>query len=325
MVVIRVGRSLRVYGWLIVILLAAVVFFPGPGYSRAIGAAHDFAHAPVFGIVCIVLLAWMRAAPRMRALGLAQQYALAIGIASVLGIATEVAQAFTNRDASWVDVRSDILGACAFAGMFAAFDRRVERRALAIAGCVLGVAAMIWHSLPLAVTAWDYARREREFPVLLAGESVARNGFLEGMGANVAQRVLPAPFARTPDEQALHLQFVSGQWLGVAIIEPSPDWSGYRMLSLDLANPGDAPLPVTLRVHDRAHDQRYADRFNRAFVLEPRQRTTLTIPLAEIERAPGERSLDLENVAGFVLFTTQEHAGRDLYVSRIWLSRPKGP
>lgn len=316
---IREARSLRSYGWLIAILLAVVVFSPDPGNSCAIRAAHDFAHAPVFGLVCVLMLLWLRVSQRWRALGVARHYALAIAVACALGLATEIAQAFAARDASWTDLRSDVLGAFAFAGMFAATDRRIATRRAALAVCILGLAALTWHTVPLALTAADYARRRQEFPVLMNGDSAARNGFLTAIGAEMEQGRLPAAFARAAHEQALRVRFVAGEWPGVDIDEPEPNWSAYRTLALDLTNPGDEPLRVVLRVHDRAHDYRFSDRFNRSFELQPRQRKTLAIALEEIERAPRGRTLDLRRIANLMLFTTKEYVGKELYVSRIWL------
>ena len=81
----------------------------------------------------------------------------------------------------------------------------------------------------------------------------------------------------------------------------------------------EVKLDVSIRVHDRTHNWEFADRFNRTFRLGPQSRTTVRVPLLEIERAPLGRRLDLQHVANFQLFTSGVNAGRELYVSRIWL------
>jgi hypothetical protein len=281
-------------------------------------AVHDFVHAPVFGIVCVAILSMLRQWPRQNESRVGWQYVLAIAATSAFGLATEIAQAFTGGDASWVDVRSDALGAMAAAGVFAAFDARIPRARGRVA-CALGAAAFVWHAIPLFVTATDYARRAREFPVLMAADSVERNGFLIGSNAHLEQRPMPGLFAREQHEQALYVRFASGRWPGIHLLEPVPDWSGFDALRIDVVNPGDASLALMLRIHDRRHDQRFEDRFNRGWELPPNSRTILRVPLADIEQAPKGRLLDLRQVAGVVLFTTDRYAGRELYVSRIWL------
>ena len=312
------SRSLRLYGWLIAILLVLVVVSPDTGDSRAIRAAHDFAHAPVFGVVCIAMLLMMREWSRLNDLRVEWQYAIAIVVTSVFGLVTEVAQAFFERDASWLDARSDILGTLAAACVFAAFDQRVSR-SLAKVTFAFGIAAFVWHSIPLLTTAADYVRRTRDFPVLLAGDRVERNGFLSGSHAHLEQRAMPQRFARAAHERALYVRFEPGTWPGIHLDEPVPDWSGFGALMIDVANPGDTVFTLKLRVHDRKHDQRFEDRFNREYELPPNERTTLRVPLAEIERGPSGRLLDLRQVAGVILFTTNDAAGRELYLSRIWL------
>jgi hypothetical protein len=317
--VIRGVRSWRLYGWLIVILLGIVVLAPGLGHpSKAIGAAHDFAHAPIFGIVCVALLLLLRDWPASGGLLVRWQYGIAFVMASGLGLATEIAQGFTGRDPSWLDLRSDIVGAAAAASIFAVFDRRVSR-GLAKGACILGLTTFAMHSIPMIAVAFDYWRRAREFPVLVAGESVGRNGFLSAIDAHIEQRPLPASFAHVPGEGGLYALFGEGSWPSIYLSEPSPDWSDFEVLALDVTNPCDAELQLTVRVHDRQHNYRHDDRFNRVFMLAPRERTTLRIPLADIERAPRGRSLDLRQVAGLILFTTGAYAGGELYLSRIWL------
>ena len=63
----------------------------------------------------------------------------------------------------------------------------------------------------------------------------------------------------------------------------------------------DRPLRLVVRVHDRAHDQRFADRFNRSLVILPGL-NRVAIPIDEIRRAPDRREMDLRYVRGIVLF-----------------------
>ncbi len=311
-------KSLNRYSLSIGILLVMVVFSPDPGKSRFVSVLHDFAHAPVFGCVALLVLFWLsRHSPRVWPVW--AQYVAAFLVAVLLGLATEVAQKFAARDPSWLDLLGDTLGAAACCGLFAAFDRRIARMALRACAALLAITLLMFHSLPLARVSLAYVHRDQEFPTLFDAR--------DGRASNFARPVLcaldyvqtPAMFARHPEEPALRLRFGAGQWMGLNLDEPVPDWSGHRTLLLDLTNPGDTPLALAIRVHDRAHDWRYEDRFNRSFELAARTRKTIAIALADIERGPTARPLDLQKVANAMLFTSSASVGRELYVSRIWL------
>jgi hypothetical protein len=90
---------------------------------------------------------------------------------------------------------------------------------------------------------------------------------------------------------------------------------------LDLTNPDSRPLTLTVRVHDRAHDNRASDRFNRTFTIPGATRQTVSFALADIERAPLGRTLDLSRVAGLILFGDEDptSVGRQYYLTRAWL------
>lgn len=281
-------------------------------------ALHDFAHAPVFGVVCWLSLAWLRAAVQTKwAVGM--QYAVAIGVAIFLGLATEAAQRVAGGDSSWIDLRADALGAVAFAGFFAIFDRRVSSQPLKVVLGVIGVFALIWHTLPLIRTARAYVARNAEFPVLLDATAEPRDLFLEPVHIEREQTVLPTEFARYAGERAMRIGFVRGTWPSLQFIEPVPDWRAFLTLSIDVTNVADEELVLSLRVHDMKHNNEHDDRFNRSFRLPARTRTTLRVPLAEIRSGPKQRELDLSQVEAVILYARRDQAVREVFLSRMWL------
>ena len=307
------------YLWLIGILLAVVVFSPAPGESRAMAALHDFAHAPVFGVVCWLSLAWLQATASKRNWSVGAQYAVAISASIVLGLATEAAQRLAGGDSAWIDLWADTLGAFAFAGFFAIFDRRVTSQPLKAFFGVIGVLALIWHTLPLIRTARAYAARNADFPVLLDATKQPLDLFLEPIHIEREQRALPPEYARYVGEQAMRIGFVRGTWPGLQIIEPVADWRAFATLAVEVTNVADAPIRVSLRVHDRTHNNEHDDRFNRSFPLAARTRTTIKVPLAEIRSAPKGREMDLSQMESVVLFAQRDQPVREVFLSRIWL------
>jgi len=94
---------------------------------------------------------------------------------------------------------------------------------------------------------------------------------------------------------------------------------GYRALTLDLVNPGDRPLELTLRILDRQHDWRFEDRYNGRLWLPPRSRQGFTIPLEAIANAPDRRRMDLAQIADVLLFRTGGAELGEFYLAGIAL------
>lgn len=300
------------------ILLAAVVFAPVPGRTLGIRTLHDFAHGPIFGGIAVLLLLCIRGDERLQVLRLSMQYLLAFIAAVALGGLTELAQIPAARDASWFDFRSDALGAAAFLGIAAAIDGRLRSPIRAVA-VLSGVVLLGIHSTPLATAAGEYLRRDRAFPVLLDFTRQLDPYFLGPQQAQIELRALPSAWARQPGESALRVRFGAGPWPGVDVAEPSPDWRGYKSLLLDVTNATDSGLVFVLRVHDVHHNDEYDDRFNRVLTVSPRTRSVLRVPIADIEVAPRGRSMDLAQMADFMLFRADAATASEMWISRAWL------
>ena len=110
-----------------------------------------------------------------------------------------------------------------------------------------------------------------------------------------------------------------GEYPGIAFYEPAPDWSGYEALVIDLANPEEQPLKLTLRVHDRRHNKLFADRYNETFVIAPHEESRIRVPTRTIKAAPAGREMDLSQIATLILFGDPSLAGRKFELRGIWL------
>jgi len=304
---------------LVCILLLAVVFAPLPGSTVGIRTLHDFAHAPIFGCIALLLLLALRSIPRLDRLPWQRHYSLTCIVASVLGGLTELAQIPAGRDSSWLDLRSDVMGAAAFLALFSLFDPRIRRASIRVAGVFVGVALLVLHSLPLAIAWLAYERRADAFPVLADYTRAADLYFVEQQRSAAQLVSMPAEWARSPDERALQVSFGAGAWPGLNFFEPAPDWRGHATLVLDITNPTDEALHLGFRVHDRRHNWTMTDRFNRDLSVAPRTRMVVRVPLTEIAAAPLARTLELRNVAAVMLFRLADSTAPRMYVSRLAL------
>ena len=308
-----------------VALIALVLGVSLPSWPKILGVLNNMAHAPVFGAFAIIVLRLIRAW-RSFAVVRASDYGIAFVVAISAGGLVEIAQALIDRDASLEDLGTDALGAGCALGITAAFDRpllwpanvRSVGRVIAV---VLGLFCGLWALFPLGQAVAAYIDRAMAFPVVTRFSSARDLYFISSGAARLSLQPLPAQWARPGDDSSLRIDFTAAVWPGMSHDEPEPDWRGFSALVLDVTNPDETPLRLTVRVHDVAHDQRYEDRFNRAFEVPPSTRVTLRILIEDILASPVGRPLDLAHIAGIVLFANSESAsiGRYFYVTRIWL------
>lgn len=296
----------------IMLLFAAVVFSPKSGdwlWSRRL---HDFAHGPTFGCVAVLVLLRLRAGCRFSRIPVGQQYAIAFIVAVALGALAEIAQFISRRDPSWSDVATDALGATTFLLACAAFDSRVTVAVRRLVACICIGAAVVLLT-PMISTAVAYVQRTTAFPVLADITRGIGGEFWTTRLVETYVDDIPRTWSATR-ERGMFIEFLPGRWQGIDLREPPVNWSGYDALVVDLINPTAQNLEVVLRVEDRAHDGRYADRYNGELDIPPQTRSVFRIPLVDIEAAPRDRKLQLSNVNRIMLFRRDSSQASSMYL-----------
>lgn len=283
-------------------LLLLVVFARTFEHSAFWHALQKLAHPVLFAAVAWLLVGGL---VQRRELDGAtwREYRTAAALAVALGALTEIAQHFVGRDPAWSDIARDAYGTLAGLLAFAARDasrrnRHRARRGLAGAAALLAIVACA----PLIEAGAAYATRAWRFPTLATFSSPADLYFVARDNPRLAIVAVPAPWRSFAGETALDVPLRRGAVRAFKLVEPAPDWSAARTLVIELTNPDDSELELIVRVHDRAHDQTHADRYNAPLRLLPRTRHVERIPLARIEAAPRGRKLDLSRVAGLAIF-----------------------
>lgn len=304
-------------------LIALVLSATLPSRPKILGVLNDMAHAPVLGAFALIVLRLIR---MWRPASKSSGYGIAFLTAVVVGGLIEVIQSFIGRDSSWMDLKTDTLGAACLLGVVATFDRRMWPLAPGaikrIAVVALATICGLWALLPLGQTAVAYFDRAKAFPVLAQFSTARDLYFLSSTTARLSLQRLPARWVRPQDTSSLRVDFEQQKrWPGVSHDEPQPDWRGFSTLLIDVTNPEETPLDLAVRIHDAAHNHHFTDRFNRVFDIPPSTRQILRIPMADIAAGPKGRPLDLAHVAGLVIFkrTPATSDGHYLFLNKIWL------
>jgi hypothetical protein len=280
---------------------------PATAWVRVV---EDFSHVPLFAAVTVALYAYWRFPLRgsaWRALWIAAASAI------VIGALTELLQTTVGRNGSWGDFHHDLLGVGIALAAIAFVDARLGLTRL-VRG-VVAVGALLASTMaaqPVAEMYRAYAYRTAVFPNL-AGFDDARALYW----------ILARGVRRTLTPSGLDVEFGDGLYPGVSWFEPVPDWRAYRTLVLEVSNPNEQRLEITLRVHDQQHNVEYADRFNRAITLEPGERRVVRVELADIANAPTSRLLDLQRVSDVSVFRSGPAGPRKLRIHRLSLESPR--
>ena len=307
-------RILRVAA--ILFLLSLVVFAKFTEPTRFVHALQKLAHPITFGATALLFLTLLQNdAPRRL-----RSYVVAFALTVICGAGTEVAQAFVGRDPSLLDVLRDALGAstalAGFATLVPGADAR-GRGAQRVIGALCAFVGLTIIVAPISISLAAYAHRDLQFPALIEACSPLDRYFLSGDVKVVKSKGPTASRCRS----ALRVELGTARYAGMSVDEPYPDWRTAHTLVLDLRNPGEIDLSLVLRVHDRAHNYQFQDRFNREFTLHAGERREIAIPIADIEHAPAGRLMDLSQIAGIIVFRYGGTTVGNFEVERVVLRR----
>jgi VanZ family protein len=152
------NRGLRIAGILFCLLLVVFAKFHEP--TRFVHNLQKLAHPVTFGAVALLFLTLLR--PRTPRLS--GHYIAAFVLTVLCGAGTEIAQAFVDRDPSFLDVLRDALGATTALAAFATLtqpqkaSRWSGRRVLGATLTIVGFVVMV---TPVSISLAAYARRDR--------------------------------------------------------------------------------------------------------------------------------------------------------------------
>ena len=309
-------------------LLALLLFVDIGGDTAWRRVALDAAHGPIFAAVAALIAALLPATSARRVAGPwpdARRYLVAFGIAVVLGAAVEALQSLDDRPGSLFDLGTDAAGAAIGLGLLALLER--ARRApprpapgpTAWALLVVALAGLAFVSWRPIEAGRAYLHRARQFPVLAAFNAPSDLYFTHTHGVSMELAALPVRWARRPGERALRLRYEANAPPLVKVEEPFPDWRGYSALVLDLTNPTDRDLRMTLRISDAEHDWSPEDRLNLPLVLPSATRSTVRVAIEAVRTAPASRRADLSRIVDLALFGSGGAGEGELFVSRVWL------
>jgi hypothetical protein len=308
-------------GWILVlvVLLLILAFGAAPERSMFMDAFFDAGHTPLFAGVALAVLGLVRVRGRGASDLACRWRAFLLTVA--IGAITEVLQVFqVDRDPSLIDFARDVAGAGALLLLLPrhrpAYGTEGPRpvRGLPWVAWSAGALLLAVSAANLGLTTAAYVARDRAMPALARFDGAWwERWFVETQDSSLIAQARPSGLDASIAEPLARLDLKPGAYPGIGIVEPHPDWTGYRALVITIVSDLDAPLPLALRVHDAAHDQRYEDRFNRALTVAPGV-NRFRIALDDIRRAPDRREMDMRRIRGVLLFAYQRTQPTHVYL-----------
>lgn len=196
-------------------------------------------------------------------------WGLVIGV--VGGGATEYAQSFTGRDASWLDFANDVAGTVLALLLRARSEQKrpVPRWGLTALVVAVGCATVA----PLLFTLSAYAWRSMRAPVLWRSDEL--------------------PFRRFAHWRQLRFTVLE-------VTEPPADWRRWNFLELDVENQQEVPLQLFVGI-DELRPRDFRDWGTGRFEVAAGARETLRIRLEDLRTAPSGKAVDLTAIGRVVV------------------------
>ncbi len=288
--------SANFYRVFALIVITGLLFAPLPASNLWWREAVNSGHTLLFIFLSFIIYSQFSA--RMRLLNGFVIYLLVLIIGMLLGVAIEVLQSIGQRETSLNDIVGNFFGLMTGLCLIAVFNlKKISYQKFASVVIVIAATGFLWFGLnSLLRLSWHYIERHNAFPVIVDFDANWSSSFVRYNNASMVKML-------TSDQQSHHfVQLNSGDYPGISIIEPEPDWSGYRNLHLKIVSMSEYAHYMILRVHDDKHNQDHLDRFNKKLLIKPGL-NTFSISLNQIRYGAVDRELDLKNIAGLILFS----------------------
>jgi hypothetical protein len=186
-----------------------------------------------------------------------------------------------GRTADPKDFGRDIAGIlAAMAGMYMwqvrnSSNRRLQR--IGLVGVVLSALLLIAASWQLLQMIAAYQQRAPALPTLYSPDLGWSRSFVRNVRSKLSYASPPAGFADFSGDNCLHVRTSKRRYSGAEFPDLYADWTGYRVLALELFSSSLAPVPLLIRL-DSASDPYAAEDW-----------AAVTVPLA-----PGSNRVEID-------------------------------
>lgn len=296
------------------VVIVGLLFASVPAHNLWWREAINSGHTLLFVFISFVIHSQISARKRFSNVFVIYLSVLIIGM--LLGVVIEALQSIGQREASLNDLYGDFFGIMTGLCLISLFKLKKLRyqKIVSIIVIITATGFLLPGLNPLLQLSWHYIERHNAFPVIVDFDANWSSSFVRFNDA----RMIKLSVSNQQDNRLHLVQFNPGDYPGIAVIEPEPDWSKYHNLHLKIYSVDELDQYMILRVHDYKHNQEHSDRFNKKLLIQPGL-NEFSLSLNQIRYGPADRELDLKNIAGLILFSVKLKQPFQLSVSNISL------
>ena len=234
----------------------------------------------------------------------------------VVGGAVELIQNRFTRTPDLGDLLRNGIGGLVYVFFLWPSRTRIPKKRLVLLKSVT-IALIAIQLVPVVIALIDEHVARKQFPLLSGFETP-----FELTRWTEKERIAIAKNVKLEGIASMKVQLTTETYSGVFLKYSPRDWRGFRWLQFSVYNPLNHELNLTCRVHDRKHTggiELYEDRFNRSYSFRNGW-TTIRIPLTDIENAPSNRKMDMQQIYGLGIFATRLEIPKLIYIDDVRLT-----
>jgi VanZ family protein len=306
--------AIRMLAVILALLFFVMLFAGGPDLvkSRVGRATWDLGHIPCFALWTWLLLLLR---PGLGTRPYWRHCAMLLGVALAAGVLIELLQVTLGRAGRVNDVLLDLLGTLLVLAFLSPARKTVSRGTVRVVQA-LTAGLLLLALTPLLLVVYDDLLSRRQFPLLSGFETRYEIERWTGNTWYELDRTVAAE-----GERSLRVPLTTERYSGVSLRYFPRDWRGYSALRFRVRSERDGPLRLGCRIHDETHYERggaYGDRFTTSFVVVPGW-NEISIPLAEVARAPRDRPMDMTRIECVMVFSVSLHQAAVIHLDDVRL------
>ncbi len=311
-------------------MLAFFYSYDVPRVTRLSDTFQNTGHIPFFGILSLIFLALSRMYIQSWPRALLRHYGLSVALSTALGIALEVSQIGTARNADVMDVLRNLAGTLTFLGLRLSADPESldllpGRRFVTVTRLRALCAILFLICLaPLGLEVWSRKARNFAYPAVADFNERWSWYLIETHGASARRADPPAEWTEARGRKVLKMRNHDSRrgphYPRIKLVEPYPDWSEHNFLSFCIYSPESEPFPIDIKVHDYERHEEYVDRFTREFILQPGL-NKLRLPLEEVRKGPEGREMNMHDIESVTLLLDHPKVRRTFFIDGFHLDK----
>ena len=298
--------------------VVSLLLFPFPAASLWWSEAFNSGHVVLF--VFLSIYTYCQLAAKYPAVDITRLFAFIFAAGILFGVAIELLQNLVHRGGCLHDVYLDGMGIVAGFFIIGFINNYQHRKFRAVILLVSAGVLLFYSLLPLLQITQDYLARNRAFPVLVDFDASWASSFVQFNNAERRhmETVHSLHNDKSEHEKLFPVLLKQGVYPGLTIKEPVADWSKFKNLRFKILSANKEKFKLVIRVHDNEHNQAHSDRFNKSLIIEPGL-NDIVIAIADIQKGPAQRNLDMSSIAAIILFVSKLDAVLPLEISNLTL------